>query len=756
MYYAHSNHLEDRSGWQSLKHHLVATAQFAGEFGRPLRLEQVAYFAGLYHDLGKYSDEFQCRLAGAEIRVDHSTAGAVEMMRAGADSPPGLRLMLELLAYCIAGHHAGLPDRKNGTAACLDRRLKQTLPALDPVWKEELGELAFSDVDEDDLIPEVLKRFRQEDFDFSLSVMTRMIFSCLVDADFKETESYYAAFEGRQPDRSWGSLQELLPAFCSLYDAHMQKLQNPSQKLGRLRADILDRVREKAEEAPGLFTLTVPTGGGKTLASLGFALDHARLYGHRRIIYAIPFTSIIDQTVKVFRDVLGDAHVLEHHSAIDEEKWQTGQKEHRQQADKLKLAMEDWAAPVVVTTNVQFFESLFAAKTSRARKLHNIAGSIIILDEAQTIPRPLLRPAMRMLDELARAYGCTIILCTATQPALDKRRLDGGLPLEGRELAPDPQKLAKQLRRATIRMVGGRTNPDLTDALARENKALIIVNSRKHALELYREAEAAGLDGLVHLTTRQCAAHRRILLDDVRRRLKGAAPCRVIATSLIEAGVDVDFPRVWRAEAGLDQIVQAAGRCNREGKNDPAGSIVSVFAAPDYPPPPEIKCLTGDMGRVLKDHSEDLLSLEALEAYFGEVYWRMGEDLDREGILKMFTHSRRGTNYAFRTAAEKFRMIESGQVPVIIDYDETSSKAIRQLQVPGKSSGALARDLQTYVVQVPPKARALLVQNGKASFAAPDLRGDQFCVLADKSLYHKGVGLIWEDADYLAAEQFVI
>lgn len=335
--------------------------------------------------------------------------------------------------------------------------------------------------------------------------------------------------------------------------------------------------------------------------------------------------------------------------------------------------MEDWAAPVVVTTNVQLFESLFAAKTSRARKLHNIAGSMIILDEAQTIPRPLLRPCIRMLDELARNYGCTIVLCTATQSALDIRNLPGGLALEGRELAPDPHGLANQLRRARIVSVDDKSNAQLIDALREEPQALVIVNSRKHALELFREAQEAGLDGLVHLTTRQCAAHRRSILVDVRDRLKAEQPCRVIATSLIEAGVDVDFPKVWRAEAGLDQIVQAAGRCNREGKRAVEDSMVSVFSAPDYPPPSEVRSIASDMNRVLGKH-DDLLSLAAIEDYFGEVYWRLGEKLDAKAIVDKFTITRSGTDFAYRTVADNFKMIESGLSPVIIAYDDLSKR----------------------------------------------------------------------------------
>lgn len=744
-YYAHSGKTLDKSDWQLLSEHLLAVAIIAGEMAKIFGLERAAHFAGLFHDLGKYAAEVQRRLSGANISVDHSTAGAVAML--GDLAKGDDKYIAEIIAYCIAGHHTGLPDRSTEFPSCLNRRVEARLPVLDPIWKSELT------TDVKDLVPAFARTFTKENAAFGYSVMGRMIFSCLVDADFKDTEAYYNALEGKVADRAWQPLQALLPQFIGRFNAFMNGKTDRTSDLNRLRAEILDHVRGKALDKPGLFTLTVPTGGGKTLASLGFALDHALAHGHRRIIYTIPFTSIIDQTAAIFRSVLGDDHILEHHSAIDEEKFDT--KAKFESRDKLKLAMEDWAAPVVVTTNVQFFESLFAAKTSRARKLHNIAGSIIILDEAQTIPRPLLKPCLRMLEALARDYGCTIVLCTATQPALDERKLKGGLQLEGRELAPDPQSLARQLRRANIVSVGEMRNEALIDALRDTPQALVIVNSRKHALELFREAEPAELDGLIHLTTRQYAAHRRTILETVRQRLQDGTPCRVIATSLIEAGVDVDFPKVWRAEAGLDQIVQAAGRCNREGKRPHEDSVVSVFSAPDYPPPADVCSLATDMQRVLRKH-DDLLSLDAIEDYFREVYWRLGVHLDAKSILDKFTISSSGTDFAYRTVAEDFQMIESGMVPVIVALDEVSKKAVNDLGVENISSRTLARKLQTYTVQVPPKARDILIQNGHVAFERPDLRADQFAVLKTESLYVPDVGLLWENAEYLAQESVVI
>jgi CRISPR-associated endonuclease/helicase Cas3 len=724
---------------------LLGVACLSEQFGRCLGIAKVAQLAGLLHDIGKYTPEFQARLSGSSERVDHATAGAYHVTRLadGIDD----KIIAELIGYAIAGHHAGLPDNIAVAGSLSDRLTDFKDKKIDPAWQDEIAP------DGSGLMPK-LDFGAKQTIPFTVGFLGRMLFSCLVDADYKDTEAFYNRVEGKTRDRDWPALPDILPALLTAFDRHMEALPKTDSKVNRLRAEILGAVRSRAAEPTGLFTLTVPTGGGKTLASLGFALDHARRHGLRRIIYAIPFTSIIDQTADIFRTVLGESHVLEHHSAIEEEKIT-----EREQRDKLKLAMEDWAAPVVVTTNVQLFESLFAARPSRCRKLHNIARSIIILDEAQTLPRQLLAPCVRALGELARNFGCSIVLCTATQPALDERNFPKdhpmGLPLVGRELAPDPHRLAAELRRVTIRTTASMSNGDLVEALEQTGQGLVIVNSRKHARDLFRDGREAGLDGLIHLTTRQYAAHRREILAEIRRRLAAGWACRVVATSLVEAGVDLDFPRVWRAEAGLDQIAQAAGRCNREGKCPPEQSIVTVFSAPDYPPPPEIKGLSGDMARIAAKHA-DLLSPAAMEAFFAEVYWRMGDALDKERILELFGMDRTGTNFAYRSVADKFRMIESGMAPVIIARDEAARRTVEKLGLKDIPSGALARDLQSFIVQIPPKARSLMIANGHVRFTEEKCRGDQFAVLQTPSLYTEEAGLIWEDAGYIALEQGII
>jgi CRISPR-associated endonuclease/helicase Cas3 len=748
MYYAHSSSSADRSNWHRLSDHLQATARLAKQYGDLFGIGPAAHLAGLMHDLGKYTPQFQARLGGSGEQVDHSTAGAaiVAGLARGDD-----KFVAELIAYAIAGHHSGLADKHGASLSTLSERLRRFTPAsLDHAWKQEICPETAG------LLPAFTRNCAKDRLPFHFAFLGRMIFSCLVDADFKDTEAFYAQVEARQLDRNWPALPTILDSLRSSFDQHLNRLRSADTMVNRVRSDVLDHVRSHAREAPGFFTLTVPTGGGKTLASLGFALDHARAHGHRRIIYAIPFTAIIDQTAATFKKVLGDDVVLEHHSAIEEEFRGKG----RERKDKLKLAMEDWAAAVVVTTNVQLFESLFANRPSRCRKLHNIAGSILILDEAQTLPLPLLAPAVWALKTLVDDYGCTIVLCTATQPALDARHFPIGhvlgLPLAGRELAPDPIGLAKRLVRVRIRDAGEVDDTALVEALEREEQGLVIVNTRGHALALYRAAREQGLEGLVHLTTRQYAAHRREILAEVTRRLKKQQPCRLIATSLIEAGIDLDFPKVWRAEAGLDQIAQAAGRCNREGRRGVEPSVVTIFSPPDHPPPPEIKGFSGDMRRIFHQH-DDLLSPAAIADFFGEVYWRVGkEGVDRKGILEDFRMSAGSTDFAYRTVAEKFQMIESRMVPVIIPRAPEAKTALAKLTVDRIPSGAIARDLQPYTVQIPLRARSLLLAAGHVGFAEPMIRGEQFAVLRYDQLYDDEVGLLWEAPEYLSVENAII
>lgn len=749
MHYAHSTGTADCSDWQPLDGHLRQVALRAAAFGNKFGAAKAAALAGWLHDLGKYTQAYQAYIGKrGPGGVDHSTAGAQEILKLGLKGDD--KGMAELIAYAIAGHHAGLPDM-SGEAGGLSDRWKKAVEPLDKVWSSEV------EIDTTGLFPKSFKPRSKESFAFQIAFLGRMIFSCLVDADFLDTEAFYAQVDGREVDRNWPALPAEIERMIGAFDAHMadKRRDTPDTPLNLLRDEILTHAREKAALPRGVFTMDVPTGGGKTLASLGFALDHAKRWNMERIVYAIPFTSIIDQSASIFREILGNDVILEHHSSIEQGIIKKDNELRDNGSDaKLRLAMENWQAPVVITTNVQLFESLFANRTSRCRKLHNLANAVIILDEAQTIPLPVVRPCVAALDELAHNYGCTIVLCTATQPALQAPKFDGGFEIgPERELAPDPARLHRDLKRTTERLAGVMTDGELVAELSAVDEGLLIVNSRRHALMLYQAMISAGIDGLIHLTTRQTAADRRKILADVRQRLERKQRCRVVATSLVEAGVDLDFPKVWRAEAGLDQLTQAAGRCNREGSRPVDESIVTIFKPKEAKPPAEIAGLIGDMHVIRGKHSGDLFSPEAIEAYFNEVYWRKDEKgLDKHAVMKKFMIGF-GTDFSYRTVAENFRLIESGMEPVIVAIDEEPKAILRALRA-GMPAGTAARQLQNYVVQVPPRDRSQLINNSHVRYV--EGFGDQFAVLMTESLYSRETGLLWEQADLLGSEQSLI
>ena len=469
-YFAHSGDSAGEEDWQPLVDHLEGTGARAARFLADVGASDLGRIAGLLHDLGKYTPEFQARLRGG-WRCDHATAGAKVAIERYGDR------IGKMLGFCIAGHHAGLANGVNGhRIGSLADRLEREIPRLSDAWRAEitLGDVAF---------PDWAPRSRGS-AGFSIAFWTRMIFSALVDADYLDTEEFYDRIHAEERVRGE---HPPIKTLATRLGAHLDAMRRgvPPTGLNELRRGILRHAHGMADQSPGVFTLTVPTGGGKTLASLAFALEHALRHDLRRVIYVIPYMSIVEQTAAVFRDALADAgggeadFVIEHHSSIDEE-----QVAQREGADKLQLAMENWDAPVVVTTAVQFFESLFANRPSRCRKLHNIARSVVVLDEAQTLPIGYLRPCVAALDELARNWRTSIVLCTATQPALSDGQFRDGFA-NTRELAPDPPSLYQALKRTRIRHLGTLDDANLAERLRRSPQVLCIVNTRRHARELF-------------------------------------------------------------------------------------------------------------------------------------------------------------------------------------------------------------------------------------------------------------------------------
>jgi CRISPR-associated endonuclease/helicase Cas3 len=728
--YAHSRPGEGVEKWEPLRMHLNAVADTAARYSRPFGWPELSRLAGLLHDIGKLSPQFQAYLRNeCDSGGDHSIAGA----RLAMDRYGGTKPLAQMLAVIVAAHHAGLPDRDR-----LEARISRA--SVPSQWKELIGEL-----------PKAEQLFSNMKAGgpagFTESFLIRMLYSCLVDADFLETERFYDGAVARGGGTSLAILRDRLNAFMA-----DKSTKAGDSAVNRLRAEVLAHVRQKAALTPGLFTLTVPTGGGKTLASLSFALDHAVRHGLSRIIYVIPYTSIIEQTAKVFRDALAtDTDILEHHASFDWERFEKGkQPDDADGTAKLRRAAENWDVPIVVTTAVQFFESLFANRSSRCRKLHNIANSVVVLDEAQTLPIHLLRPCLAALDELARNYHTSVVLCTATQPAI--KISDGfktGLAINAeRELAPDPTRLYDALKRVAVESRGATTDEEIATRFRGSDRMLCIVNGRQHAQALF--GAIRDLPGAYHLTTFMCPRHRRIVLDTIRARLEAKQPVRLVATSLIEAGVDVDFPEVWRAAAGLESIAQAAGRCNREGTLD-SGRVV-VFEPAEQKLQHEI-AQRWQATAVAWRQEDDLLGLGAVRRYFREFYWSKGDAAldvskvnDRNGgILDAIRERARDFTFPFAGIAQAFRLIDDIMEPVIVPWkanaaDTEAEDLLARIAAMERPRAVDLRRLQQYTVPIPPKARDAWLARGVLRPVHPTL-GEALLRFDDLAHYDGSIGI---------------
>lgn len=620
------------------------------------------------------------------------------------------------MAYAIAGHHAGLPDGNGGESA-LESRLKKQIPIWTPYSESILPNVEAFELPREKIAGELFPFFEERD-GFCISFWIRMIFSCLVDADFLATEKFMNEGMSRlrlgTPTLPFSDLENRLKNF-------LNRLGSGESAIGKIRNEICSDCLIAANQKPGIFRLTVPTGGGKTLSSLAFALRHAQIFDLKHVVYVMPFTSIIEQNADVFRKAVGSENVVEHHCniEIDDAEAQT--------STRAKLATENWDAPIIVTTGVQFYESLFSHKPSRCRKLHNLARSVIILDEAQTLPADFLKPCLRALDELATHYGTTVVLCTATQPAIDSTQFNGGLcgnEYGIRDIVPPSRNLHERLRRVRVSVIPGSiSNGQLCEKIASERQVLVIVNTRKHAREIFELTETFfegdESDSVFHLSAQMCPAHRNNVLRKIKERLAAGDACRVISTQLVEAGVDIDFPCVFRAMSGIDSIAQAAGRCNREGKIRGTGGRVFVFT-PEVRPPPGFLRNTADCGNEVlacENHRKDPLSPQTVTEYFRKLYWMREGELDKLNVLQNMTRFQGNPlTFKFRTLGENFKLIdEEAQASVIIPYDDDGRalcEQLRETQVP-QLLRIIARKLQRYTVSISRKIFDESVRNGQ-------------------------------------------
>lgn len=687
---------------QSILDHLRGTATLAGTFASAFGRYDWGYCCGLLHDIGKYSAAFQhkIRTNGTEM-VDHATAGAQVCKNQG--------VFYSIMSYCIAGHHAGLPDYGNradrASAPTLSGRLKKKVEDYEAFRTEvQIPPVAGPPFDARACV----------DPDFSLSVFIRMLYSCLVDADFLDTEQF---MKHGDTGRMQGEPMDVLLKKLETHVGEWRK-QTDLHTINGRRTAILNACLAGGNMDKGIFRLTVPTGGGKTVASMAFALQHAVKHHMSRVIYVVPYTSIIEQNAQVFRDILGEENVLENHCNVDYE--------DSEELKPMQLAAENWDKPVVVTTNVQFFESLFSNKSSKCRKLHNIVNSVIVFDEAQMLPNNYLKPCVAMIEELVNMYGASAVLCTATQPALDsffvKRK-----PIE---LCPNPEKQFDFFKRVTYKNLGTVGQEMFLERLKEEYQVLCIVNTKKRAQKLYREMQG---EGVYHLSTSMCPKHRKIVLKEIRQCLENKKKCVVIATSLVEAGVDLDFRTVYRQLAGVDSMIQAAGRCNREGKNSAAESYVYVFQLDEkeYVPGQRKQI---DVAKMLLGDQRQLDDLQSIESYFQMLYHLKGDSLDKKHILEEFKRR----EYPFAKVGKEFRLIEDDTVTIFINFNEEAKSILEELKNKGFTKARMRKAGQ-YCVNIYRREFGKIYDAGMLQTVSEDIT--DFYVLENPDAYSMECGL---------------
>ncbi|MBU9737893.1 CRISPR-associated helicase Cas3' [Diplocloster agilis] len=698
IYLAHIS--EDGLRKQTIREHLSGTAKLAGEFAAVFGCETWGAGCGWYHDIGKYSDRFQKRLYGG-ARTDHATAGAQELFRKNI-----------VAAYCISGHHSGLLDggtaADSGGEATLSGRMKKQVEDYQ-AFRAEITEQHFL----------ALPLRQLGEGGYSLSFFIRILFSCLVDADYLDTEAFMS--DGAIVRGGYDSVQVLYERLMKHIDPWLKN--SDRNTVNGRRTHILKACIKRGEDQQGLYQLTVPTGGGKTVSSLAFALKHAVVHGLDRIIYVIPYTSIIEQNAQVFKDILGRENVLEDHCNVvydNAEELEMGQ-----------LSAENWDSRVIVTTNVQFFESLFSNKTSKCRKLHNIANSVIIFDEAQMLPVPYLKPCIQAISELVYNYHSTAVLCTATQPSLLSFFPE---QMKASEICPDVEGQAEFFKRTTMRRLGLISQEQLVSCLCGQEQVLCILNSRKRVQRVY---EALKGEGTYHLSTWMYPAHRKRLLKIIKERLQKGLSCRLIATSLVEAGVDFDFPCVYRELAGIDSVVQAAGRCNREGrrKRDACETNVFTMEKEDIHIPQALK-LPISVAEQICERYEDLLSLDAIREYFERLYHYKGEGLDAKDIIGQMEHGSRSYLFPFAKVSAQFRLIENDTKTILIAREPEAVTIADEIRFGGHSR-RLVREAGQYCVSVYEKDFEAM--NG-AGLLEPI--GLEFYLLRDTGMYTEDRGLV--------------
>ncbi|WP_295389644.1 CRISPR-associated helicase Cas3' [uncultured Thiodictyon sp.] len=757
-FYAHSANAA--GDWHRLNDHLKSVGRHARTLAGIAPWREEAGLAGDQHDLGKYADRFQARLRGRDSGLDHWSIGAWLALKQHQSIAAAL---------AIQGHHIGL-----------QRGDPMSLMGLDPAKltnQHPLG-LALSDAD----LERLLARAQADGLQFTAPATkavtswhkavaamldVRLLFSCLVDADFLDTEAHFEGNASGKCPRTPGPALDPQAALDAL-DRYMSEGIRPGTQAQPAVREARDALWQAcitaAQSDTGCFTLTAPTGSGKTLAMLKFALEQAHRHGLKRIVLAVPFLTIIEQTARVYRAIFNDFpehFVLEHHSLAGLGAETSQADAQPPQERERRLLAENWDAPIVITTNVQLLESLFSNRPSACRKIHNLMESVILFDEAQSLPTHLAVPTLAALSHLSAAYRTSVVFATATQPAFDslhaavsKHAAPGWQPVEA---VPDHPALFAALKRVTVtwpKPGEKRTWDDLAQELQDIPQALVVVNLKRHAVALL---EALGdAPNIVHLSTNLCPVHRRAVLNRVRKRLAAGEPCRLISTQCVEAGVDLDFPRVFRAFAPLEAIAQAAGRCNREGRLKEPGKVW-VFDPEEqgdwrrrYPTHAYFQAAEVTRRILLEHGAIDINDPAAFQNYYRQLY-DLSQPASQNPTFEEAINAR-----DFPEIARRYRLIEQDAIQVLVPWTEQIDdyEALRDEAEADGIGGAWMRSAQGLAVSVyRPRpdhpAWSILIPAKLRRTGRADRQQDAWFILEDPhgKHYDETLGLILPQSD---------
>lgn len=708
---------------QSNEEHCLGVAELARKFACEFGMGDFGYVMGVLHDKGKEKDEFQNYIRFENGLINKKTftqEGKAHAYVGGLIAKKYMPMIAPLIENPIMGHHRGLYDYPD-----LEKEEERSIPeGLTPIELQKPS------------IPSWFAPGILQEIDFHH--IERILYSCLVDADYLDTERF---MQPQQFSLRGGkaSLTELLPNL----NKRLAGFGEPKTEVNKIRAEVQKICLERAKDTPGFYSLTVPTGGGKTLSSLVWAMNHAIQHGKKRIIIAIPYTSIIVQTAAILRSVFGEENVLEHHSNVS-----VDDKKDNELSQQMRLATENWDYPIIVTTNVQLFESMMGSHSSSCRKLHNISNSVLILDEVQTLPTDFLQPIVDSLDTYQRLFGVSVLFTTASRPVLEGNHqgTNPSVLLKGlkeiREIIPVGWNLHDKLRRVKLSIDDSpQTYDSIAAQLTQYDRVLCIVNTRRDAKELFDRLPDEGI--CIHLSRMMCPTHVSEKIREMKEALADTSNkvVRVISTQLIEAGVDIDFPVVYRQEAGLDSILQAAGRCNREGKKSLCTTYIFSLAGEHLLPKGFISQCNNARRNMAGEY--DWFSPMAMNDYFIQLYSRI-QNFDKKD-MKYYLYNCR--QLMMETAANEFKLIDDATIPVIVNW-ENGLSLVERLKAEGPSYH-LIRQLSQYSVNLRKHDFEEMKKNGLIDEIITG-----FFVTKGKNLYHNNVGLLTDN--YWLEETYII